>query len=398
VEEAWFWLGRPVIWGEERISSGRALLRLRRLEPGLYLLAGEAGVGKSALLDFFARGLGFYHLKHRACPAPWRVEGAPDAAWEGVWRWRTRWVVLAEGVDPELWRAWAREFPVVVAVASDELEVAEPPELRGKLHLPAFRREEARSFLYRLAGRLRRRYRGLPPRRRPSWVGAYWGLGLEELRAWADEAARVLDAEPFSGLAVPLLLRLWAEAFPPGWPAPRGLGELAGAVVAALAEHAGVELDEEAALALARLRPRPWVRERDLRREGIWEGVLELVRIGIARRYCPDCFGFAHPLFFGYFLARAETPRVEDGTYPWLFFYRRLCREELERGEGRLALALDPDTPYEVLEELAKDPLLRWAVAANPGAPRELLAWIEEQAREADPFTREGLRRLAGRR
>ena len=71
----------------------------------------------------------------------------------------------------------------------------------------------------------------------------------------------------------------------------------------------------------------------------------------------------------------------------------RLCPEAERTDFDRVAAALDPAMPYEVLERVAQDPLLRWAVAANPGAPPELLRWIYEQAQDPNtpPLVREGL-------
>jgi len=427
-----FWLSRPVIWENERLSSGEALLRLRNLPPGLYLVLGEAGVGKSAFLDYLARGLGYYHHKHRHCPAPWRTEGPPDDAWQKTAPWRRRWVVLGESSDPAAWQEAAREHPVLIALASDQGELQDPPGLRFKIHLPALKPPEAEAFLYHLARQIERRYRKLPPRQRPTWARAYL-QAPDAFKPWAQEAAERLRSPVFSGLSVPLFLKLWAETFPPGQSAPQGLRPLTQAMLQALAEHAGLTLPLEAAKAFARLRPRPWIAEQVLKEAGLIEDVLRLTKIGVARRYCPDCYGFSHPLFAGYFLAEAEPPTSEDDLFAWIFYleplprekqtqallklpcrkalwlarrldlvlgdlYKRLCRETLSADEGRLALALDPETPYEVLEELAQDPLLRWAVAANPGAPRELLEWIREQTAHENAFTRRGLARLVERR
>ena len=414
------------------MSSGKALLRLKTLEPGLYLVAGEAGAGKSALLDFFARGLAYYQQKHRHCPAPWRAKGGPGELLKELLPRRKHWVILAEGAEPELWAELARDHPVFLGVASDELEVAEPLGVAGKIVLPALKPHEARVYLFQLGKRLKRIYQKQDPRRRPSWARAYLAPDAE-IEAWAEQAARAFGEEPLKGLSVPLVLGLWAEAFPPGEEPPKSLLALAAEVVSSLAEHAGKEVPEEAAKRLALLRPRPWVSERVLARLGLLEDVLTLVEIGIARRYCPDCFGFAHPLFAGYYLAKAgERPRLEDDLYAWLFYleslpeaerlqalmelpcqkalplarklgvvlgklYQRLCRDVLSQKEGKLALALDPSTPYEVLEELAKDPLLRWAVAANPGAPPELLEWIRERTAKDDYFVRQGLELLIAR-
>lgn len=423
-----FWLSRPVIWKDERLSSGEALLRLRNLPPGLYLVLGEAGVGKSAFLDYLARGLGYYHHKHRHCPAPWRTEGPPNDAWRKAEPWRRRWVVLTENSDPTVWQEVAREHPVLLAVPSDQGELQDPPGLRSKIHLPALKPPEAERFLYYLARQIERRYRKLPPRQRPTWARAYL-QAPDAFKPWASEIAERLRSPVFSGLSMPLFLKLWAQTFPPGQSAPRGLRPLTQAILQALAAHAGVSLPLEAAKAFAQLRPRPWVAERVLKEVGLLEDVLRLTEIGVARRYCPDCYGFSHPLFTGYFLAEAEPPALEDDLFTWLFYleplpreeqakellrlpcrkalalarrlelvlgdlHKRLCRETLSTNEGRLALALDPETPYEVLEELAQDPLLRWAVAANPEAPRELLEWILEQAKNEDSLIKEGLRKL----
>ena len=428
-----FWLSRPVIWQGERLASGQALLRLRNLPPGLYLVLGEAGVGKSAFLDYLARGLGYYHHKHRHCPAPWRTEGPPDDVWREAEPWRRRWVVLTEGSDAAAWQEVAREHPVLLAVSSDQGELQDPPGLRSKIHLPALKLSEAERFLYQLARQIHRHYQALPPRRRPTWARAYL-QDPDSFKPWATEVAKRLQSPAFARLSVPLFLKLWAQTFPPGQSAPPGLRPLTQAMLQALAEHAGLHPPLEAAKAFARLRPRPWIAERVLKDAGLLEDVLRLLKIGVARRYCPDCYGFSHPLFAGYFLAEAESPTPEDDVFAWLFYleplpreeqakallrlpcrkalllarrlelvlgdlYKRLCRETLSTGEGRLALALGPETPYEVLEELAQDPLLRWAVAANPGAPRELLEWIFDQAIEAEnPFVKDGLTRFIRKR
>jgi len=426
VAEPRFWLSRPVVWDGARISSGTAFLRARGAAPGLYLVVGEAGSGRSALLRFFARGFAVRQLKHRHCPAPWWAKEPGD--WPGALR--PRWVVLAEGGEPEAWAEKARHHPVFLAVAPETAELMHERRVQSFLHLVPLARREARRFLLALAAGVRRRTRALPPRQRPRWAESFLG-NVDENRAWAEEVAARITGPGFQGLAQPLFLWHWARVAPPGTPGFERPSAFLAAVLEALQTHTGQPLDLDAARALARLRPRPAVPEAVLKATGLLEGVKALARAGVARRFCPDCWGFVHPAFAAYFLAQVERPTSKDPDLAWAFYLERLPREEaghalfelaqndllktlrvlgrlgrmldelLERlcPEGRrtdfdrVAAALDPGMPYEVLERFAQDPLLRWAVAANPGAPPELLRWIYEQALnpETPPRVREGL-------
>ncbi len=426
VAELRFWLPRPVVWDGARVLSGAAFLRARAAEPGLYLVVGEAGSGRSALLRFFARGFAARQLKHRHCPAPWWA--AEPGAWpEGL---RTRWVVLAEGGEPEAWAEVARRHPVFLAASPEAAELGREAGVRGFLHLVPLARAEAERFLRALARGVRQRVLALPPRRRPRWAEAFVRPD-EALFAWAHKAAARLAGPGFWPLAQPLFLWYWAEAAPPGHPGFDRPSALVRGVLEALAEHTGGAVDAQTARALARLRPRPAVPEARLREEGIFDGVKALARAGLVRRFCPDCWGFVHPVFAAYFLAQAEAPGLQDSELAWAFYLEalpqaqaaealqrlcqrdplkalrvlgrlgpmldglleRLCPEVERQPFDRVAAALDPGMPYEVLERFAQDPLLRWAVAANPGAPPELLRWIHEQAQDprTPPLVREGL-------
>ena len=425
------WQSRPVLWETERIASGRALLYARSAVPGLYLVVGEAGAGKSAFLDYLVRGLAFYQQMHRHCPAPCRAQGPPDADWVAAEPYRRRWVVLAEGGDPADWAEISRRHPVFLSLPPDRSEVEDPPNLRLHVHLPPLSRRETRAFLYRAARAIRRRVRALPPRQRPAWTRAYLGPD-EALREWAEASARRLSQPPLAGLSLPLFLWNWAEAYPPGRPPPTRLGKVVAGMVDALVEHAGGGIDPEAARALAALLGRGWASEERLREAGLLAAARELERAGLARRFCPDCWGFSHPLFAAYFRGADRPPEEPSDFDAWLLYlealpearrrrvllelegrlalrlagrlglvldelFERVCRDLGARPDDRVALAADPWTPYEVLERLAQDRLLRWVVAANPGAPRELLLWIAEQAAGEPEPVREGILEVLGK-
>ncbi len=421
-----FWLSRPVVWDGARLTSGAAFLRARATEPGLYLVVGEVGSGRSALLRFFARGFAVRQLKHRHCPAP-RWATRPETWPESL---RTRWVVLSESGEPEAWAEIARRHPVFLAVTPETAELARETGVAGLLHLVPFARREARKFLWGLAGGVRRRVRALPPRQQPRWA-QHFLRDDDEIRAWAEETALQITGPGFHGLAQPLFLWHWARVAPPGTPGFDRPSRFLEAVLEALIAHVGGETNLEAARALARLRPAPAVTEAQLKAEGLLEDAKALAQVGLVRRFCPDCWGFVHPAFAAYFLAQAEPPSPEDSELAWAFYLERLPRRRAEEAlltlfsqnpikalrvlgrlesilDGlldrlcpqaerlafdRITAALDPGMPYEILEHFAQDPLLRWAVAANPGTPPELLRWIYESVQDprTPPLVREGL-------
>ena len=421
-----FWLSRPVVWDGARLASGAAFLKAQAAEPGLYLVVGEVGSGRSALLRFFARGFAVRQLKHRHCPAP-RWATRPESWPENL---RTRWVILSESGEPEAWADTARRHPIFLAVTPETAELTREAGVTGFLHLVPLARREARGFLLRLAGGVRRRVRALPPRQQPRWAQLFL-RDDDEIQAWAEETAHRITGPGFQGLAQPIFLWHWAQVSPPGTPGFDRPSRFLEAVLEALISHAGGEANLEAARALARLRPAPAVSEAELKAKGLLEGVKALAKAGLVRRFCPDCWGFVHPAFAAYFLAQTEPPSPGDPELAWAFYLERLPRPRAEeallalfsqnpvkalRVLGRLefmldklldrlcpqaerlafdriAAALDPGMPYEILERFAQDPLLRWAVAANPGAPLELLRWIYESTRDprTPPLVREGL-------